>query len=71
MLRLGIPTGWNDVIIRSLKVLLVSFLVFLLKEFIEVGRTDIPAGSMDALWVAGGVFLFNAVLMLAAPRTAR
>ena len=63
---IGIPTGWNDIVVRTLKVFLVGFVVLVLKEYMETHEWDIPVCAIDAAWVAGGVFVFNTLLKLIA-----
>lgn len=62
---LAFPIGWPDVFIRSAKVALVVFLVLQLKEFIEIGSFDTPAALLDAMYIAGGTLVLNAILRLA------
>ena len=61
-LRIGVPAGWNDVIVRTVKVALVAFLALVLKEWMETREWDLPPCAIDGAWVAGGTFVFNAIL---------
>ena len=68
---LGIPSGWDDVIVRTLQTLLVAFIVLVFKEWLETKEFDLPACSIDSAWVAGGAFVLYAILLMASPRRAR
>ena len=70
-LRLAVPTGWADVLVRTLKAALVAFVALQLKEYLDVGELDIPGWVIDGGWVAGVAFLLNTVLMWASPSPAR
>ena len=60
---IAIPAGWEDVIIRTAKVAVVAFVVFHLKEWFDAGRFDTPDIAIDSVWIAGGTFVLNAILM--------
>lgn len=70
-LRTVVPAGWSDVIIRTLKVEVVAFGALVLKEWLDTHEWDIAACAIDGSWVAGGVFVLNALLLLLAPRRNR
>jgi hypothetical protein len=63
----AVPTRWADVAIGSLKVALVAFVVLQLKEWIDAGMFDTPAVTVDALLIAAGTFVLNAILKLVRP----
>ena len=63
---IGIPSGWNDIVVRTLKVFVIGFLVLVLKEYMETHEWDVPVCAIDAAWVAGGVFVVNTMLKLIA-----
>jgi hypothetical protein len=67
---LAVPDGWADVLVRTLTTVIVAFVVLNLKEWLETHEWDLPAVAIDSACVAGGIFLFNAILT-AASRTAR
>jgi hypothetical protein len=62
---LAIPAGWEDVIVRTVKVALVTFVVLHLKEWFDAARFDTPDILIDTLWTAGGILVLNAILMWA------
>lgn len=66
-LRIVAPTGWMDVVVRTVKVLLIAFVALHLKEWIEAGTLDTPDIFIDSLWVAGTGLALNAILMWARP----
>jgi len=59
------PAGWNAVIFRSATAALVAFVVLQAKEMFDAGRFDTPATAVDAVLIAAGIFLLNAILKLA------
>jgi len=69
-LRIGVPAGWDDVVVRTVKAAVVAFVALNLKEWLDSGEWDAPACAIDAAWVAGGTFVLNAVLKWANPRKA-
>jgi hypothetical protein len=68
---MDIPTGWGDVLVRSVKVLLVAFVILQMKELIDAGTFDTPATAIDAALIAAGVFVLNAIIMWVSPRSSR
>ena len=65
---IAVPAGWADVVVRTVKVAVVAFVTLHLKEFVDAGfPLDTPDITIDALWVAGGTFALNAILMLVKP----
>jgi len=67
-LRMGVPSGWADVSMRTLKVAVVAFVALMLKERMD-DSWDAPACAVDAAWVAGGTLALNVVLTWLRPRT--
>jgi len=65
---IAVPAGWADVFVRSLKVAVVAFLVFHLKEWLDAGKFDTLDIVIDSLWLAGGALLLNAILVLTSHR---
>ena len=61
------PTGWLDAIFRSLVAAVGTFFVLQIQEYMQVGSLDTPAAAMDALIIAGGVFVLNAILTAVRP----
>jgi hypothetical protein len=61
---LAAPDGWADVFVRTVIVFVVAFVSLNLKEWLDVGLFDIPACAIDAACVAGGTFVFYAILAL-------
>jgi len=64
-LGIDVPTGWDDVLVRSVKTAVVAFVVLQAKEWFDAGSFDTPATAVDAALIAGGVFLLNAIHKLA------
>ena len=62
---MDIPAGWAASFARSVMIAVVAFVVLQAKEWFDAGAFDFPATSVDALLIAGGVFVLNAVLMWA------
>lgn len=60
---LGVPTGWNDLIVRTLEMAVVAFLVLVLKEWMDTREWDVKACLGDSAWIAGGAFVFNAIVL--------
>jgi hypothetical protein len=61
-------SGWRDVVMRAVRVAVVGFIVLQAKELVDAGMLDTKATAVDALLVAGGVFLAEAILKWASPR---
>jgi hypothetical protein len=57
------PTGWADVIVRTVEVAVVAFVIFHLKEWLSAGRFDTLDIAIDAALLAGGSFVLDAILM--------
>ncbi len=70
-LSIGVPAGWPDVTVRTVKVAVVAFVIFHLKEWVEAGKTDTLDIAIDSAWVAGGTLVLNAILLLASPGPSR
>jgi small neutral amino acid transporter SnatA (MarC family) len=68
-LTIDAPSGWEDVIVRSVKVAIVAFVVLQAKEWFDAGMFDTVATGTDALMIAGGALLLNAVFMMTKPRS--
>lgn len=65
-----VPTGWDDVWVRSVKVALVAFVVLQSKEYFDAGRFDTPGTAVDGALIGAGVFLLNAIHRLVKGRQA-
>ena len=68
---LAVPSGWADVFVRTLTVLLVAFVTLNLKEWLETQEFDILACAIDAACIAIGTFVFYALLVLTTGHTRR
>jgi uncharacterized membrane protein len=55
------PSGWNDVLVRTVKTAVVGFVVLQAKEWFDAGRLDTPATAVDAVLIAAGVFVLYAI----------
>ena len=60
-----VPAGWGAVATRSATTGVVAFVVLQAKEMFDAGRFDTPATAVDAVLIAVGVFLLNAIYKLA------
>lgn len=61
-------SGWRDVVMRAVKVALIGFVVLQAKELVDAGMLDTKATAVDALLIAAGVLLYDAILKWASPR---
>lgn len=61
---------WMEVLIATASVAVVAFLVLQIKEYVDAGRFDTPGTMVDALLVAGGVLVLNAIQQLLKRRPA-
>lgn len=64
-LSLAVPIGWLELFLTSLKVAAVAFVVMQAKEWIDARSFDFLGVLVDALLIAGGVFVVNVILRLA------
>ena len=62
-LRMDVPAGWVDVLMRSVMVAVVAFVVLQVKEWFDAGTFDTPATAVDAALIAIGFFVLNAIVM--------
>jgi len=60
-----VPAGWGAVATRAATTGVVAFVVLQAKEMYDAGRFDTPATAVDAVLIAVGVFLLNAIYKLA------
>jgi len=60
-----VPAGWGAVATRAATTGVVAFVVLQAKEMFDAGRFDTPATAVDAVLIAAGVFLTNAIYKLA------
>jgi len=65
------PAGWSEVLFRTMSTAVIAFVVLQAKEWFDAGRFDTPATAVDALLIAVGIFLMNAILKWSKPREAR
>lgn len=56
------PTSWSAVTGRAVMVAVIGFVVLQAKEYVDAGAFDTPATALDAVLIAAGVFLVNAIL---------
>ena len=63
--RVEIPAGWKALVIRTILVALVAFVVLQIKELVDAGRFDTAGTAVDAVLVATGVLVLNAILVFA------
>ena len=68
---LAVPDGWIDVLVRTLTTAIVAFVVLNLKEWVETREWDLAACALDAACVAGGMFIFYAILATTSGRARR
>ena len=54
--------GWGDVFAGTMKTWLVAFVVLQIKELVDAGALDTKATAFDALLIAVGIFLVDAIL---------
>jgi hypothetical protein len=67
-LRIGLPSGWAEVTVRTLMAAVAAFAALMIKERMDAPEWDSPACAVDAAWVAGGTLVLNAILALVSPR---
>ena len=65
------PAGWSEVLFRTMSTAVIAFVVLQAKEWFDAGRFDTPATAVDAVLIAVGILLLNAILMWSKPREAR
>jgi hypothetical protein len=63
-----IPNSWVHILLDTLKVALVAFVVLQIKEWFDAGAFDTPATVVDAVLIAVGILVLNAILLLAKSR---
>jgi flagellar motor protein MotB len=54
--------GWGDVFADTMKTALVAFVVLQIKELVDAGALDTKATAVDAVLIAVGILLVNAVI---------
>jgi hypothetical protein len=62
------PTGWSQVVSRSVMTAVVAFVVLQAKEFYDTGLFDTPGTGADAVLIGVGMFAVSAGLKWASPR---
>jgi len=65
---IDVPTRWADVLFRTATTAVVAFVVLQTKEWFDAGHFDTPATAVDAVLIAAGILLVNAILKLARSR---
>jgi hypothetical protein len=63
-LGITVPTGWGEIFARSATTAVVAFVVLQAKEWFDAHSFDTPATATDAVLIAAGVFLVNAIYKL-------
>jgi hypothetical protein len=58
----AVRSGWGDVFAGAGKTALVAFVVLQIKELVDAGALDTKATAVDALLIAVGMLVVNAVL---------
>ncbi len=59
---IDVPAGWPQVVSRTATTAVVAFVVLQAKEWFDAKTFDTPATAVDAVLIAAGIFLVNAVL---------
>jgi len=54
--------NWGELIAGTVKIAVVAFVVLQAKEYHDAGRFDTTGTGADALLVAGGMLVVNAIL---------
>jgi hypothetical protein len=67
-LSLDVHAGWADLFVRTVKVLVVSFVVLQAKELFDAGKLDTPATGLDAVMIAVALLVLNAIIKLVKPQ---
>ena len=63
-----IPRSWGGVIARSIMALIAAFATLVLKEYMDTHELDLLPCALDSVWIMGGVFVLNALLLLTSGR---
>jgi hypothetical protein len=58
------PSGWGTLLMRALKIAVVGFVVLQAKEYVDAGMFDTPATAVDAVLIAAGVLIVDAILKM-------
>jgi hypothetical protein len=66
--RSWVPTGFNDVLVTSIKVGVVAIATLVFKEWMDTKEWDFKACAVDGAWIAGGIFAFNIILLALASK---
>lgn len=61
-LGLDTPAEWTPLFLRAGKIAVVGFVVLQAKEWFDAGAFDTPATAVDAVLIAGGTLLLEAIL---------
>ena len=69
-LSVDLAAGLAELIARAVKVALIGFVVLQAKEWLDAGMFDTVGTGTDALLIAAGVFVVDAILMMALRRGA-
>jgi hypothetical protein len=61
-------SGWRELFIRAARIAVVGFVVLQAKELVDAGMLDTKATAVDAVLVAAGVLIVDALYKWASPR---
>ncbi len=71
LLRNLVPTGWSDIFARAIMAQIAGFGALVIKEWLDTHEWDLLACAKDGAWVAVGMIVVSAVLLMVAPRSDR
>jgi hypothetical protein len=58
----AVQSGWGGVFANTAKTALVAFVVLQIKELVDAGAFDTKATAVDAILIAVGMLIVNAIL---------
>lgn len=59
---IDVPAGWPEVMSRSATTAVVAFVILQAKEWFDARAFDTSGTAVDAVLIAAGIFVVNAVL---------
>jgi hypothetical protein len=60
--EMAAPFGWRSLLIRAVQIAIVGFVVLQAKELVDAGTLDTQATAVDAVLIAAGVLVVDAIL---------
>ena len=66
-LSIDAPSGWPEAIVRTVKTVLIVFIVLQLKEVFESGGFDTSTNALDGMLVGAATLALNAIFVLTKP----